>query len=67
MSPTELHATASRVRAEFIEMPGLRLTLQQASRFWALDASTCRDVIDVLVQSDFLRWTRRGAVARADE
>ena len=49
MSSSEVHAVVSRVRAEFIEMPGLRLTLPQASRLWGLEPPACRDVIDVLV------------------
>jgi hypothetical protein len=61
-----MHALASRVRAEFVEMPGLRLTLPQASRLWGLEPPACRDVIDVLVGSAFLRWTAAGAVARVE-
>jgi hypothetical protein len=66
MSSSEVQALASRVRAEFVEMPGLRLTLQQASRLWGLEPSACRDVIEVLVRSAFLRWTAAGAVARVE-
>jgi hypothetical protein len=54
-----------RIRAEFLEMPGLRLTVTQASRLWGLDEGLCRRVIDVLIGSSFLRWTTDGAVARA--
>ena len=53
-----------RIRAEFLEMPGLRLTVTQASRLWGLDEGACRRVIDVLIGSSFLRWTPDGAVAR---
>jgi hypothetical protein len=49
MSSSEVHAVVSRVRTEFIEMPGLRLTLPQASRLWGLEPPACRDVIDVLI------------------
>jgi hypothetical protein len=66
MSASEMHALASRVRAEFVEMPGLRLTLPQASRLWGLELPACRDVIDVLVRAAFLRWTSAGAVARVE-
>jgi hypothetical protein len=54
-----------RVRGEFIEMPGLQLTMQQASRLWGLDIPACRYVIDVLVDSAFLRWTESGKIVRA--
>ena len=30
-----------RLREEFEEIPGLRLTVREASRFWALDEPTC--------------------------
>ena len=49
MSSMEVHAVANRVRSEFIEMPGLRLTPRQAARLWGLDAPACENVIDVLV------------------
>ncbi len=46
-------------------MPGLRLTPAQATRLWGLEDDACREVIDVLVAADYLRWTDRGAVTRA--
>ena len=54
-----------RVRGEFIEMPGLQLTMAQASRLWGLDTTSCRNVVDVLVESAFLRWTAGGKIVRA--
>ncbi len=55
-----------RIRAEFLEMPGLRLTLAQATRLWRLEPEVCQAVIDTLVDSRFLRWTASGMVMRAD-
>ena len=55
-----------RVRAEFNEMPGLRLTLAQATRLWRLEPAVCQEIIDTLVDSHFLRWTTSGMVMRAD-
>ena len=46
-----------RVRAEYLEMPGLRLTRWQMRRLWLLDASLCDAVVDTLVASHFL-WRR---------
>ena len=63
---TEIDAVVGRVREEFREMPGLRLTPAQAMRLWGLERQTCRAVIDVLVESAFLRWTTAGAVTRAE-
>jgi hypothetical protein len=55
----------SRVRGEYLEMPGLSLTARQAQRLWGLDPETCEAVLEALVHSGFLRRTTRGYV-RAD-
>jgi hypothetical protein len=54
-----------RVRGEYLEMPGLRLTLAQAARFWSLDLGTCAGVLDALVEARFLIVTSDGLYARA--
>jgi len=64
MSPLEFHSVVERVRCEFLEMPGLQLTVSQASRLWGLDRGSCEAVIDSLVRSDFLKRTASGAVTR---
>ena len=43
-----------RVRAEFLEMPGLRLTRAQARRLWALDEALCDAILATLVETRFL-------------
>jgi len=53
-----------RVRAEFVEMPGLELTLPQAARLWNLSPEDCRSVLDVLTNAGFLRWTTGRTVVR---
>lgn len=55
-----------RVKGEFLEMPGLRLTESQARRLWSLDPSLCAAVLDELVDKGFLLRTRDGAVVRVD-
>ena len=62
----ELEAIVRRVREEFHEMPGLRLTPAQATRLWGLERETCAAVIDLLVASAFLRWTRAGTITRSE-
>ena len=62
----EFEGLVRRVRAEFEEMPGLRLTLTQAARFWGIDAAACRSVVDAFVGTSFLRWTPMGTIARVD-
>jgi hypothetical protein len=55
-----------RVKAEFLEMPGLTLTVAQASRLWSFEATFCMAVLVALEESRFLVRTRRSAFARAD-
>jgi hypothetical protein len=62
-----MNELVGRIRAEFLEMPGLRLTVAQASRLWGLDEGACRRVIEVLVGASFLRWTAGGMLARVGE
>ena len=62
----DLDVIVRRVREEFREMPGLRLTPAQATRLWGLESEMCDKVIDALVASAFLRWTATGVVTRAD-
>jgi hypothetical protein len=55
-----------RVRADFLEMPGLRLTEAQARRLWALDPEVCSAVLAELVASRFLMHSRNESFVRAD-
>jgi len=55
-----------RIRGEFLEMPGLRLTPQQAKRLWRLDDTSCEAVLGALVDARFLAKTRDGAFVRVD-
>ena len=58
--------TLRRVRGEFLEMPGLRLTELQARRLWGLDAVTCSALLDALIDAEFLFRTRDGAFMRIE-
>jgi hypothetical protein len=53
-----------RVRGEYIEMPGLRLTSAQAQRLWGLDRASCDALLGALVDSKFLFRTQDGAFMR---
>ena len=55
-----------RVRGEFLEMPGLRLTQAQARRLWGLDDASCSALLSALVDSNFLFRTRDGAFMRVE-
>jgi hypothetical protein len=49
-----------QIRAEYEEMPCLRLTLPQAARFWSVDRDTCRVVLESLVVEGYLIEGRFG-------
>lgn len=55
-----------RVRQEFLEMPGLRLTEPQARRLWTLEPSLCTAALTTLVESGFLLRTPEGSFLRVD-
>jgi hypothetical protein len=55
-----------RLKSEFLEMPGLKLTEAQARRLWALDAASCSYVLDNLVKTNFLFKTPDGAFMRIE-
>ncbi len=44
----------TRVRAEFVEMPGLRLTLSQAVRLFSIEPHQCERVLGTLVLAGHL-------------
>ena len=58
------HAMLTRIRAEYLEMPGLRLTLEQARRLCGVERALCQIVLDALVVEKFLCVTSDGHYAR---
>jgi DNA-binding IclR family transcriptional regulator len=54
------------VRGEFLEVPGLDLTREQAQRLWGLDRAACDQLLAALVESRFLRRTRDNRYLLAD-
>jgi hypothetical protein len=54
------------IRAEYLEIPGLRLTKLQAQRLWGLDAVTAGALLSALIDVKFLRRAHRDAYVRAD-
>jgi hypothetical protein len=54
----------TRMRAEYLEMPGLRLTLEQAQRLCGVERTLCRMVLDALVDEQFLCVKSDGRYAR---
>ena len=54
------------VRADYDEMPGMQLTLKQGQRLWNVDADTCREILESLVETRYLVCTPQGKYGRAD-
>jgi hypothetical protein len=50
------------IRAEYEEMPGLRLTRAQVQRLWLLEPTACDNVLRALVDAGYLRLTASGYV-----
>jgi len=61
MSHTVLVA---RIYAEYLEMPGLRLTLEQAQRLCGIERAMCQAALRTLVESNFLCVKHDGTYAR---
>ncbi len=58
------NALLTRIRAEYLEMPGLRLTLGQAQRLCGVERALCTRVLDALVAERFLCVKANGMYAR---
>ena len=56
-----MNELVGRIRSEFLEMPGLRLTVPQACRLWHVDLSTCEMVFEQLIREGFLYKTETSA------
>jgi len=50
-----------RAEAEYMEMPGLKLTAAQASRLWHLDVAASMRLLESMVDAGVLYRTRDGA------
>lgn len=53
--------TLTRIRGEYCEMPGLKLTVAQAARLWHVDQAHIEKMLDFLVADGLLRRTHAGA------
>ena len=61
----DVESVTKRVQAEFEEMPGMTLTMPQASRLFGIERETCKTIVERLVTTSYLKWTQSGAVTRA--
>jgi hypothetical protein len=53
-----------RIRAEFVEMPGMQLTPEQVERLTGVESPTCKTVLDDLVRAGFLCISTNGSYGR---
>jgi hypothetical protein len=60
-------AVIQRVTAEYLEMPGLRLTAEQVQRLCGIEPTMCQTALDALVKAKFLCAKPDGHYARLTE
>lgn len=66
-APRVPDALVRRIKREYEEMPGLRLTFAQARRLWRMETAICTEALRALTRSGFLRRTHDGQfVLRVD-
>jgi hypothetical protein len=56
-----------RIRAEFVEMPGMRLTTAQVERLAGENRAICQSVLDDLVRAGFLCASENGSYGRVPD
>jgi hypothetical protein len=56
-----------RIRAEYLEMPGMRLTPAQVQRLSGVDVSICTIVLEDLLRAQFLYKGLDGSYARPSD
>ena len=62
--PVRRAAVVRRIAAEFVEMPGLVLSVAQASRLLGLDKQACERILGSLADEGFLRRRQSGSYGR---
>jgi len=56
-----------RICAEFLEMPGMRLTPEQVERLCGVDRAVCKCVLDDLVRAKFLEMVPNASYSRPSD
>jgi hypothetical protein len=64
MTGLPLDGLLERVRAEYLEMPGLRLKIEQVHRLFGVERPLCQRVLDALVDAKFLCAKSDGTYSR---
>lgn len=64
MSASPPDRLLERIRAEYLEMPGMRLKAEQVQRLCGVERALCQPVLDSLVHARFLCVRPDGTYAR---
>ena len=56
-----------RLRAEYLEMPGMKLRIEQVQRLCGIEPTMCKLVLDALVRASFLCLKSDGTYVRLTE
>jgi hypothetical protein len=64
MNKLPFQQALERIRAEYQEMPGMKLTLEQVERLSGVDRSICMQVLDALVNAKFISRRTDGSYTR---
>lgn len=67
MKGADVASLITRIRAEYIEMPGLALTERELCRLAGLDTVTCETIFRMLTEQQFLVRTAKGTYVRAGD
>jgi hypothetical protein len=51
----EKRVLCARIISEFVDMPGLTITMAEACRLWDIDEPRCKELLNTLAASGFLR------------
>jgi hypothetical protein len=65
--PLDYQQAFARIRAEFCEMPGMRLTAAQVQRLCGQQSTICLGVLDELVRAGFLSVSPDGTYCRLSD
>jgi len=62
-----IQSSLERIRAEYQEMPGLRLTPDQVARLCGVERAACEQLLEALVDTRYLERSRDGRYTRPAE
>ena len=65
MAPVRLSDALNRLRGTFLEIPGTKLTADQASKLCGIELPECGKLLDVLKNDGFLTLRPDGSFVKA--